>query len=75
MADQEPARREFAALESFLVEQAGYARYQRSQWAATRGRPGEAGGARPLEFDESGVAIAQSEPGIARRIARLLSPF
>jgi hypothetical protein len=63
------------AMDAFLAEQAGYARYRRSQWEATRGARRPAGGPRPLEFDEGGFPIPQRQAGFADRVARLIRAF
>ena len=75
MTDQARQRSHSEALDRFLVEQAGYVRYRRSQFTALRGRPRDANGARPPQFDESGFPIRQGRPGFPKRLARLLSPF
>jgi hypothetical protein len=75
MAQQARERETRDALEEFLAEQEGYARYRRSQWEATRGRASDARRPRPLEFDETGFPIPQTPPGFAKRVARLISPF
>ena len=55
-----------------LSEQAAVERYRRSQAQVRRGSADAAGGARPLEFDESGFPIPQRGAGFATRVARLL---
>lgn len=72
----EPARqRELVdALEAALGEQAGAARYRRSQRQVRRGRAETVDRPRPLEFDENGFPVAQRSPSFVTRVARLLSP-
>lgn len=64
-----------SGLDGLLYEQAGYVRYRRAQWEATRGRPRRASSAGPLQFDESGFPIAQRAPSFTDRVARLLRPL
>jgi hypothetical protein len=64
-----------SGLDGLLYEQAGYVRYRRAQWEATRGRQRRASSPGPLRFDESGFPIAQRAPGFTERVAQLLRPL
>jgi hypothetical protein len=64
-----------AAVEAFLADQDGRARYQRAQLEMTGGRGMDASRPRPLEFDERGFPISQKGSGFAKRVARLLDPL
>ena len=70
-ADQRELR---TAVDAALNELAGAAEYRRSQRAATRQSRTTDRGHR-LEFDENGLPIPRHEPGLTRRVAKLLKPF
>ena len=61
-------------IEAALTDQAGAERYRRTQWEARHGGPAALDRPRPLEFDESGFPVAQRNPSLVTRVARLLSP-
>ena len=63
------------AVDAALRELAGAAEYRRSQRAATRGSARTTVGAHALRFDENGLPIPHRNPGLVRRVAKLLNPL
>lgn len=63
-----------AAIAAAQREQAAAERYRQKQRQVRSGKPPGADGARPLEFDESGLPVAQRTASFITRVTRLLGP-
>jgi hypothetical protein len=73
MATQAQKRHVRNAIEGALNEREGAERYELRQRAIRRGRGGEAGSSRPMEFDARGLPIPQPMAGFMGRIGRWLN--
>jgi hypothetical protein len=73
MATQAQLREWRTSVDRALDERAGAERYELRQRAIRRGRGGEAGRARPMEFDARGFPIPQPMAGFVERVGRLLN--